>query len=1206
LALFVPISLALVPSLRAADGSWTADASGNWTTTTNWSGNITANGTSATANFTNNITAARTVTLNATQTVGILNIGDTNQSHGFTFNASTTTPLVMDNGGSNAQVNFVSTSGANTLSVPLQLSSSLDINNSSNQTQTFSGNGSISSFTAGAKTITNNGTGTGGVVFGISTNPNYLGIANGTGTVSLRQNSATSNLTIYGNNTFSGNTTLDAGTLIVAGNNPLGSTGALILNSGTLSSSGGSSVQLNNPSVMINGDISLNSNGDLKLKASTLTGNRIFTVTSQAANVIFNGAIGQSGGNFSLTKNGTGRLQLSAANTFTGGIIINDGTLIAGNNGAFSTGGVTLNNGTLDAFIFAPSNFGLLTVNGGNVTASSGYISTSGYAFSGGDISAQLRGSGNLTKTGVGTTTLSGNSSNSSYTGITTISGGTLSVTTLANGSGNSSIGSSNSSASNLVLGGGTLSYTGANVTTDRGFTISNGTTGAIEVTTAATTLTISGNSAATTGSFSKSGNGTLLLSGNHSYTGATTVNAGTLATSAANRISDSSAVTVNAGGTFALGGAETVASIAGAGSYALSSYALTVGGGNGTTDVSGVISGSGGSLVKTGTGTLTLSGANTYNGSTTLSAGTLALNNSAALGGGGNITFSGGTLQFTANGTTDYSSQIKNSGSAIVLDTNGQSVTFANAVDSSNTNGLTKAGSGTLIITGTSTYTGTTTISAGTISVGNGGAAGALSAGNVSVSTGASLVLNRSDSHTVSNNLSGQGSLVNSGLGVTTLSGTNANNGTVSATAGTLLFSGASALSANTSLLSASGATLSLADGTTRNSTIAGTLSLNASNFVFDLNGSASDRLAVTGAATLVGTNTVKLNLSGSAIASSWTLLTAASGLNGTWSLDSSSFSAPGYAFSLSANGTTLTLSSALSSSNYYWKGGTSANWTVANNWTSDSAGNNASASIPSSASDLYFSATGASNLSTTLGQDFTINTLSISDAGGVAINSGNTITANATSSTAYSITAASGTTTINAALAGTGAGLTKNGGGTLILGGSNTYAGGTQLLGGTLQITSSASLGNASNSLTINPGVGTTATLQSGADNITLPATQSIALSSGTAAFDTQSYNLSLAGAISGTGALQKTGSGTLTLSGNNTYSGLTTISAGTLAVTGGNAIVNTGTVSLANSAGVTFLVSANEQIGALQGGGSSGGTASIPHHLQQLIFQ
>jgi hypothetical protein len=156
LALFVPITLALAPSLRAADGTWTANANGNWTDTTNWSGNITANGTSATANFTNNITAARTVTLNATQTVGILNIGDTNQSHGFTITASTATPLVMDNGGSNVQLNFVSTSGANTLSVPLRLSGSLDINNSSNQTQNFSGNASLSSFTAGAKTITNN------------------------------------------------------------------------------------------------------------------------------------------------------------------------------------------------------------------------------------------------------------------------------------------------------------------------------------------------------------------------------------------------------------------------------------------------------------------------------------------------------------------------------------------------------------------------------------------------------------------------------------------------------------------------------------------------------------------------------------------------------------------------------------------------------------------------------------------------------------------------------------------------------------------------------------------------------------------------------------------------------------------------------------------------------------------------------------------
>ncbi|MFX5514207.1 autotransporter-associated beta strand repeat-containing protein, partial [Acinetobacter baumannii] len=64
--------------------------------------------------------------------------------------------------------------------------------------------------------------------------------------------------------------------------------------------------------------------------------------------------------------------------------------------------------------------------------------------------------------------------------------------------------------------------------------------------------------------------------------------------------------------------------SIAGAGHYALGAHELTVGSNNLSTEVSGDISGTGGSLVKIGTGTLTLTSAKTYTGGTTISAGTL------------------------------------------------------------------------------------------------------------------------------------------------------------------------------------------------------------------------------------------------------------------------------------------------------------------------------------------------------------------------------------------------------------------------------------------------------------------------------------------------------------------------------------------------------------------------------------------------------
>ena len=74
-----------------------------------------------------------------------------------------------------------------------------------------------------------------------------------------------------------------------------------------------------------------------------------------------------------------------------------------------------------------------------------------------------------------------------------------------------------------------------------------------------------------------------------------------------------------------------TLGSIAGAGTFTLTNHELTVGSLGTSTEVSGAITGVGGSLVKVGTGTLTLSGVNTYTGSTTINAGELAVNGSIA-----------------------------------------------------------------------------------------------------------------------------------------------------------------------------------------------------------------------------------------------------------------------------------------------------------------------------------------------------------------------------------------------------------------------------------------------------------------------------------------------------------------------------------------------------------------------------------------------
>ena len=197
----------------------------------------------------------------------------------------------------------------------------------------------------------------------------------------------------------------------------------------------------------------------------------------------------------------------------------------------------------------------------------------------------------------------------------------------------------------------------------------------------------------------------------------------------------------------------------------------------------------------------------------------------------------------------------------------------------------------------------------------------------------------------------------------------------------------------------------------------------------------------------------------------------------------------------------------------------------------------------------------------------------------------------------------------------------LVKNGAGTWVLTGANNYNGVTSLNAGTLRITTSAGLGAGGFSGTTITNIANNAALDlqgdltitehfhmQGAGPVGLGVLHSI---SGTTSFTTNFAldNNSTFGVDAGTltiaaqiyhdvasAGITKIGTGTLVFSGNNIYTGATVISAGTLTASGGSAIINTGAVSLADTAGAIFNLATSETIGSLAGGGTTGGNVTL----------
>ncbi|MGX5725123.1 beta strand repeat-containing protein [Metapseudomonas otitidis] len=538
-----------------------------------------------------------------------------------------------------------------------------------------------------------------------------------------------------------------------------------------------------------------------------------------------------------------------------------------------------------------------LVLTGGTITLGAGTTQT--FTHGTGDtaaINSIVAGSGALTKAGAGNLTLAG--AGNTYSGATTISAGTLTV----------SGGDALATATNVsVAAGATLALAG-----NEAFGNLSGagsvTLGSFNLTSTQTAdTTFSGAISGTGGvTFTQGGSATYstTLSGTNTYTGATLLaNYGWLKLSGDASMADNNVVRVNGNSVLTLLSNQTIGSLASnnvSASIQLGSYTLTAGGDNTSTTVAGVISGTG-SLVKQGSGILNLSGSNTYGGTTTVAGGALSIAGDGNLGSGA-VNLADGTV-LNVSGASTIDNAITLTGNS-TLD-NGNAVTFSGAI--SGAYDLTKTGSGNLTLSGSNSY-GATYVNAGTLSVSSdtnlGSGAVSLAAGTTLAVTGATTIDNAialagdatvstSAAVTLSGVISGASTLTKAGASTLTLTGANT-YGATTVSAGTLSVASDGNLGSGT---------LTLAGGSTLSVTSAGTID-NAialiGNATVDIAADTTLSGVISGSNNLTKTGSAVLTLTGSNTYSGSTSINA-----GTLSVASDANLGAG-ALNL-ANGTTL-----------------------------------------------------------------------------------------------------------------------------------------------------------------------------------------------------------------------------------------------------------------------------------------------------------
>jgi autotransporter-associated beta strand protein len=990
-----------------------------------------------------------------------------------TFNTSTITSLFLSGNVTIDSMTFNPLASAFTIHTGFEKSFSFvgaGIVNNSGMTQTIRNtDGStinfLNSSSAGNATIINTNTGSGAGVTNFHTNANAGnatiinegGIFNfdGGGTTQFFEGSSARNATLIANGGSNGGF---GGHISFQGDSDGGTARVEVFGNGSLD------ISLHNaPGVTV---------GSIEGDGNVFLGGNNLTVGTNNMSTLFSGVISdvvEGHANGSLTKVGTGTLTLTGVNDYTGITTINAGVLSISSDANLGiapspapvANQLTFNGGTLQAtasFALNP-NRGITLLAGGGTIEVTG-ANTLSYAGS-------ISGTGNLTKVGTGTQILSGSNS---FTGTTFVNEGTL---TLVDGisTGNhviigpliigDDVGATNTAIVIDSIGGAKIANSApVTVNSDGLFEVDvgDGVTGFEDV----------GPLVINRGNVSVDGG---LLPDSLHMTGGLISGAGAIALSDVTATSDAS------------GNAATISARANLDDF--SATVLTVNDGPASTDflISGVLfDDQGTGIIKEGTGTLVLSGANTYTGITTIDAGILSISSDANLGTApeapvaNQLTLNGGTLQVTASFDLDTNRGITLLGGGGTIGVTAANILSYGGVITG-AGSLTKTDTGTLVLFGMNTYTGGTTISTGTLQLGNGGTSGSIVG---DVLNNGTFAINRSDTFTFDGVISGSGAFAQIGTGTTVLTGANTYTGSTIVDGGTLLADGS--LAAGSAVTVNSGATLggtgtaagavAIADGGilapgntpgTPGTLTVGSLSLsNTSRVNYDLGtpgvigSGVNDLTVVRGNLTLDGVlNTTALAGFGPG---SYRLFGYGGALTDN-TLDIGTVPA-GF---LASNFTIVTglpnevdllvLAGPLPPSVQFWDGpntrsngvidGGTGNWNnFTTNWTNASGNNN---SFWRNGVAVFAGTAGTVTVTQPIffaGMEFMTNGYQIDAATRGSLN----LIGSPTITTDRGVTA-----TINAALAGAG-GITKEGKGTLILNGANTYLGNTAIDAGSL----------------------------------------------------------------------------------------------------------------------------------------------------------